>query len=637
MSAIPFLKIYVVWIILSIIACPIFLKMRIRLFASWLAARTLSPFLFAVLLMHLLRWSGAAWSGYLFWLALSVSGLTALLFYKNTKQFRDKEWKAVAGLELLLLLSAVLLFLIFAINYGGGAAGERPLDLGLVTSLWCAPKFPPQDFWFSGYNLNTYYLGSWTYAALGRGAGALPHESYFGGLIIIWLQVFCAALFASRLFGFRGPINRFLPILILMMGHAGVLYNWFRGISPVSRDALIRLTRIIPYTINENPAVAFWISELHAHVMALPPLLLWILCLILALRKKSYSLAAMSGIIGAILCMTDMWLAIPSLICGLCILAGRKRPEIVFIIKALPIKVAAALLVSSSFLIDYNSYPLRFLQVKNSMKTISQMIALFGIMLPFLAIVIYEKRKGTNDRRFGFSLITAGILLIIFCEYFYLDNQFPPPGERQNTVFRFHYAAWIFLAIGICAAYPRRFGKNSLSLIARYLVILLFVFGNIIPALANMYYLMKEQPITIDMRKSLDRESSGRIEAAEWLFSHTPAGAVIAESAGAPYKRFATISTMSGRMAVLGEADKVSNHAIPPAMIRERLDDVYRIYLDKPESDAVLKKYGVQYIILGLAEMQAFPGCRAEQLIQKYETVFQEGKTRILHARAGEN
>ncbi len=637
MSAMPFLKIYAVWFLLSVIVCPIILKMRIRLFGAWLAARAISPFFFALILMHILRWSGVAWGGYLFWLAVSVSGMLALPSYKKYKKPRVKEWRAVAELEIFLLLLAVLLFFIFAVNYGGGAAGERPLDLGLVTSLWCAPKFPPHDFWFSGHTLNTYYLGSWTYAALGRGAGALPHESYFGGLIILWMQVICAALLAARLFGFRGRMNRFFPIMILMIGHAGVIYNWFNGVSPISRNALIRLTRIIPYTINENPAVAFWVSELHAHVMALPLMLLWIMSLVLALRKKSYLLAAMSGTIGAMLCMTDMWLAIPSLICGFSILAVQKRPEIIFAIKAFPLKVAAALLVSSAFLIDYKSYPLRFLQVKNPMTTISQMLALFGVMLPFLAIIVYENKKRIDERRLGFSMIAAGILLIIFCEFIYLDNQFPPPGERQNTVFRFHYAAWIFLAIGICAAFPRKFKKHILSLTVKFLILLFFIGGNIIPALANLCYLMKEQPTSIDMRKGLDRGSSGKIEAAEWLFSHTSAGAVIVESAGAPYKRFATISSMSGRMAVLGEADKVSNHAIPAAMIRERLDDVYRIYLDKPESDAVLKKYGVKYIVLGLSEIQAFPGCQNERLIQKYETVFQAGETKILQTRADKN
>ena len=98
----PFLKIYAVWFLLSVIVCPIILKMRIHLFGAWLAARAISPFFFALVFLHILRWSGIAWGGYLFWLAVSISGMLALLSYKKYKKPRAKEWRAVAELEIFL-------------------------------------------------------------------------------------------------------------------------------------------------------------------------------------------------------------------------------------------------------------------------------------------------------------------------------------------------------------------------------------------------------------------------------------------------------------------------------------------------------------------------------------------------------
>jgi uncharacterized membrane protein len=135
---------------------------------------------------------------------------------------------------------------------------------------------------------------------------------------------------------------------------------------------------------------------------------------------------------------------------------------------------------------------------------------------------------------------------------------------------------------------------------------------------------------SLDARKALDLENNGYIETAQWLFQNTPEDTVIAESAGEPYQGNGLVSVMSGRTALLGEIHVVLNHGVSLSMIKERVHEIAFIYMNLPKSKDVLKNYNVQYIIYGPREESAFEGYITESLIQKYKTIFQSKKVRIL-------
>jgi uncharacterized membrane protein len=234
----------------------------------------------------------------------------------------------------------------------------------------------------------------------------------------------------------------------------------------------------------------------------------------------------------------------------------------------------------------------------------------------------------------------------------YFDHFIPPPGERYNTVFRFHYAAWIFQFLAVLSLWPAQVKRKWMHDMSWALIFFFLIGGNLIPGFSRIlahegiYYrkgremirgspdekrlLAKKTQWTLDARAGLDQESYGIKSAAEWLFLNTPPDTVIAESSGVPYQGFSTVSAMSGRTAIMGEIHVVQNRGISNAMTSARLKEVYFIYLDQPEGKEVLKKYHVEYIILSPMEERAFPGCRSGSLIQKYQTIFHANQTRIL-------
>jgi len=647
-----FLRFYILWFLVTLVAWPFLRKIGQGAILSWLLARCVSPFAFALFLMHLLKWTSLRWNSSLFWIVYFLLLIPSLMILRKEPRLHRIERRFLFLFECFLVLFGIFLILLIGFHYGKDALGERPLDLGLVTSLWCTPRIPPQDFWYAKRILNAYYLGSWSVAVLGRGAFVQPWYAYFSGLAVAWLQVFIASMAAGRIFKVRGMKMLLFPFLLLMMGNGGFLYKWLQGVPPICEYTVLILSRIIPYTGNENPSVAFWVSEIHGHVLALPILILLIPLFHLALTTKKRRFLALSGFLSAILAMTDSWLVPPTAICLMVMILFHGLRPAFFALKSFLYFLIPGFITSLAFLTDFQGYPLRLLPVKNSTTQLLHLIALFGPMFALLVLIFPGKRKGGSFTRTGMALILASLLLILFCEILYFDHFIPPPGERYNTVFRFHFAAWVLLFLAVLSLWSGRGKRTWMHYTGWAMIFFFFIGGNLIPGFCRIlahegiYYrkgremirgnpdekrlLAKRAPWTMDARAGLDREFIGIISAAEWLFQNTPPGAVIAESSGVPYQGFSTVSAMSGRTAIMGETHVAQNRGISNSMTYARLKEVSFIYLDQPEAQDILKKYRVEFIILGPMEERAFPGCRSDALIHKYQTVFHAEQTRIL-------
>lgn len=507
------------------------------------------------------------------------------------------------------------------------------MDLGLVASLWSAKNIPPGDFWFAGEKLNTYYLGSWSVAALGRAGRVSPWHSYFLGLVVVWTQVLASCMFVHRAWNLRGRGGVFLPFLILLMPNAAFIMNWKKGI-PLFHDGFIpNFSRIIPFTINENPSIAFWISELHAHVMALPLFILVAVCLHHALLKRNYKLILPCAFLASGIFMTDAWLVLPAAFFIFVVAVWGARGSLLFVVKFMFLFLVATLALSSAFLADFKGYPFRLLRVMNSTTTPLHLLILFGPLL-ILALpgAIRWKRQKTIWGT-GMILLLVSLVIILFCELWYVDNRFPPPGERQNTVFRFHYAAWIFLSLSAFALWQKGNKRKTIQCLAWIVIIFFWMSGSIIPGIARL--IPEKGSWTMDLRLALDPKREGLVEASQWLFENTPPGTVIAESGGEPYRLLGTVSSMSGRTALLGEIDKVQNHGIEMSRVENRLGKLYDIYLDRPEAENVIREFGIDYIIVSPREKTAFPGARLPSLNYRYQEVFVFEKTSILRVEKG--
>lgn len=202
--------------------------------------------------------------------------------------------------EELLFLGIFLLF-IYIRGFKPEAYGtEKFMDYGFMTSMMRSEYMPPQDFWFSGTNLNYYYVGQYMAVFLTKLSFVKVSEGY--NLMLMMVGAFAFVLPYSIVYNLllqfikgnkdsEGKQGKLLPTIGGLLGAAGVAiagnmhYPVYKWLEPAVRkffgmevagakywfpDA----TRFIGYhpetndkTIHEFPAYSFVLGDLHAHVV----------------------------------------------------------------------------------------------------------------------------------------------------------------------------------------------------------------------------------------------------------------------------------------------------------------------------------------------------------------------------------
>lgn len=198
--------------------------------------------------------------------------------------------------EELVFLGVFILF-VYIRGFKPEAYGtEKFMDYGFMTSMFRSEYMPPQDFWYSGTNLNYYYLGQYLATFLTRVSFVKVSIGY--NLMLMMVGAFAVVLPYSIVYNItlqyikdKGKKSRILPSICGAIGGIAVCiagnmhyptYKWFE---PMVRkffgmekgtykywfpDA----TRFIGYhpetsdkTIHEFPCYSFVLGDLHAHVV----------------------------------------------------------------------------------------------------------------------------------------------------------------------------------------------------------------------------------------------------------------------------------------------------------------------------------------------------------------------------------
>ena len=272
------------------------------------------------------------------WVILLAAGAGALWLVRRRwpelRDFLQDNWSVLLLAELLF----IGMFALWAFVVSGSPAinhTEKPMDLMLLNAAHQSRYFPAEDSWLSGHSISYYYFGHIIISFVAKLSGVVTSVGYNLGIVTI------ASVAAPAAFGLvynlartaGATMRRSLvvataaPALLLLAGNlAGALefvrirgwggesfWNWaaIKGLDPIQATGAVfptdfwwwfRSTRIIDsldptggsldYTITEFPVFSFVLGDLHAHVLAIPFLLLAVaatLCMFLSPEKLGLS------------------------------------------------------------------------------------------------------------------------------------------------------------------------------------------------------------------------------------------------------------------------------------------------------------------------------------------------------------
>ncbi len=278
--------------------------------------------------------------------------------WEELRDFLQRHWLILVIAELVFLG----MFVAWALVVSGSPSithTEKPMDFMLLNAAHQARFFPAEDPWLSGHSISYYYFGHIIMASLAKMSGVVTSVGY--NLAIATLPALAGAVCFGLLYNLvrlAGGGTRWAlgvgagaPALILLAGNmAGALefvrirgwagagfWDWVAvdgldsgpaesGVFPGGFWWWFRSTRIIgkssdegilDYTITEFPAFSFLLGDLHAHVLAIPFLLLAIAAALnlylsneklgLAWLGRHSAQAAMVALFGGALAFINFW------------------------------------------------------------------------------------------------------------------------------------------------------------------------------------------------------------------------------------------------------------------------------------------------------------------------------------------
>lgn len=221
---------------------------------------------------------------------------------------------------------------------------EKPMDFGFMMSMMRTDFLPAQDMWYAQGNVNYYYYGQYVYTFITKLTGLQPDISYNLSMAatfaltltlsfaLCYLLLFLTMKKGTRLFSFAPAVGGVIGAFFVTMagnshsffygtGHPGNFImkflnekGWLTKMLPSALDAtkdtdfqainitdfwFANSTRFIGYnptthdkTIHEFPFYSFLVADLHAHLINLAFVMLFIAILIMMLNSTRLITAA---------------------------------------------------------------------------------------------------------------------------------------------------------------------------------------------------------------------------------------------------------------------------------------------------------------------------------------------------------
>jgi YYY domain-containing protein len=542
---------------------------------------------------------------------------------------------------------------------------EKFMDHAFLASVMRNPVVPPLDPWFAGGFLNIYYyLGYWMFGCLGL-VSSVPSNIAFNLALPTVLGMAAVTLYAI------GDLLldrfRWAPLIILLMPSPSFFYQVIlgKGVNAVLWDS----TRTITSTINEYPLFSFIWGDVHPHVIGIFNQLFLLFILMFAWKRWGElssagrwvlcTLAAVSLGSMPLLNTWDVLIYAPvTVLFGILIwrknrysepLSGSARflfaVPLLSLACYLPFYIQLKTSTGGIALVHAPSDPIQFTLVHGFFIVVLLAVLSKDIMqkpyyllaaVPFviagypaaaIAIVplVYLLAKKEHDSAEVLAII--GLVLITFCELFYLKDNMGDTYFRMNTVFKCYLPAWVLLGISTVVMAGEALSSRIPVISPRLQV------ATVIAVAAALFIAPFVIPLdlnygsrTLDGLDYLTAAHPGDAAAVAYLRA-LPGDVRIVEAEGGDYTYYSRISSFSGIPAIIGMPfHEYMWRGDDAGWYNERISDVRVIYENPERAPALMKKYNAQLLIAGQPERDRY---RVNISSSSFDLVFSSGGTEI--------
>lgn len=484
---------------------------------------------------------------------------------------------------------------------------EKFMDFGFINSYRHSPTLPASDMWLAGEAINYYSFGHFWASVWLRLWQVTPGVGY--NLMLAFLfgtslaMAFSLVVNLGKKFNLRSAVGGVVgAILVAVAGNSHTISTLLTKRSLDSywyADA----TRFIHNTIHEFPSYSFVVSDLHAHVLGLPLVLLFLLLLSLWLREKRvWWLDVALGWLLGLLAMTNTWdVATYGLL--LVVAMGAKiifgEHEDYSILISLGIILGVALMTALFWFIGFGSIS-NGIGLVTERSPIWQLLFLWTghVLMVILAAVSNIKKRPKNLMVIALG-VTAIMLLIIpevvYAKDIYLSH------PRANTMFKLTFQAFVMMSIlGGWVAAQTRGGSVAMLLITGGLMLF--------PVTAyKSYYGDFKEYKGLDGMAYLSLADGNETEMIDYLDKHRD-GKNLVEAVGDSFTEYNAISAYTGIPTVVGWRAHEWLWRGSYDEVGKREAEVSQIYAnnDTALTESLIKKYRIGWIVISRREREKY-------------------------------
>ncbi|MBI1871791.1 hypothetical protein HYS10_00020 [Candidatus Collierbacteria bacterium] len=557
---------------------------------------------------------------------LVIIGLTGLRLKKDVKKvlsFVRSNWSLLLIEEVVFFcaLTAFALIRGFQPNIVGL---EKYMDFGFIKSYLASPTLPAPDMWFAGKLINYYSFGHFWASILIRIWGVIPAVGYNMVLAFIFASSFTLVLsIVVNLFGkgFKGILGGVLSgLMVTVGGNSHIIWYLIKN-GNLNNYWYADATRFIANSIHEFASYSFVVSDLHAHLLALPVVLLFILFLSVWIKdNRRFVFDLVLGFLLGIMAMANTWdIATYSLLLTVTALL-----RIIFDRKNFFSIIGSVMTILVSAILTALFWKMGFLAIASSLGIVKersplwQLAALWtGHLLIVFISWLFNLRFKILKRRpvirienlLVLALGITAVLLIIIPEFVYATDIYKG-HPRANTMFKLTFQAFIMMSLvaGWTAGRVFSIRYKVFRVIGTISIFLLFGGFMLFPIKAyESYYGGFKEYRGLDGLIYLKTSDPNEAELIRYLEDNRD-GENLVEAVGDSFTEFNTISAYSGVPSVLGWRAHEWLWRTTYDEVGVRDGEVKRFYenRDREETKRIIDKYNLGWIVITNEEREKY-------------------------------